>query len=156
MYTVRQITGADIHKVGSRYIRNCDKGHGIIISKDDTEIGYYIWEHVLWNYGDDDDAVLVANNANMGLFEEHREKGHWETANAKQIIRAVRDWQFNVGGYRKFISYIPTNKLATDYDEGHWESVEDLEAGEQLGHPDLEYKLCTCSVETYKKVYGIE
>ncbi len=155
MYTVRQITADDNRKLDSRYIIKCDKGHGLIISKDDTEIGYYIWEHALWNY-DDDVTLSIANNVNMGLFEEHREKGHWETTNAKQIIRAVRDWQFNVGGYHKFVSYISTAKLATDYDEGHWESVEDLEEGEVFGNRDLVYKICTCSIETYKKVYGIE
>ena len=155
MYTVRQITADDNQKLNPKYIILCDKGHGLIISKDDTEIGYYIWEQDLWNY-DNDITLLIANDANMGLFEKHREKGHWETTNAKQIIRAVRDWQFNVGGYDKFVSYIPTTKLATDYDEGHWESVVDLPEGEQQGHPDLVYKLCTCSVETYKKVYGIE
>ena len=156
MYTVRQITGADIHKVGPRYLRNCDLGHGVMVSKDDTEIGYYGFDLALENHSEAD-SQLVLLNQNFILFEDHRNQGHWKTENAKQIIRAFRDWQFNFLGIDKLICYVPTTKLETDYDEGHWESVTNLEEGEDNGGDSaLVYKRCICTSETYKKVYGIE
>ena len=157
MYKVRQITADDNRKLNSVYILNCDKGHGLMLLKEDTEIGYYTWEQVLQDF-EDGPTLLVVLNMEMTLFEEHQGKGHWETVNAKQIIRAVRDWQFNVYGCDKIISYIPTGKLATDYDEGHWASIEDPEEGESLASPQngLQYKKCTCTIESYKKAYGIE
>ncbi len=156
MYTVRQITADDNRKLDSSYIIHCDKGHGVIVSKDDIEIGYYGFDITLEDH-EDGTTDLVMLRQNFVLFDEHREQGHWETVNAKQIIRAFRDWQFNYFGINKTICYVPTTKLATDYDEGHWESVDNLEEEEDNGgHPDLVYKRCTCTLETYKKVYGIE
>lgn len=157
MYTVRQLTSDDIPKLNPLYIRHCDKGHGLIILKDSDEIGCYTWDKVLQDF-EDGTTLLAAINVEVALFEEHREKGHWETANAKQIIRAARDWQFNVGGYDKWVAYMPTNKLATDYDEGHWALIEDPDPEESFASPKngFNYKICTCTVESYKKAYGIE
>tara|TARA_Y100000361_G_scaffold46977_1_gene40717 strand:+ start:152 stop:628 length:477 start_codon:yes stop_codon:yes gene_type:complete len=157
MYTVRQLTADDIplflgHKAYESRIVNCDRGHGVIVYKDSTAIGAYTFYIALEEY--DGDTHLVIMDQVFELFQEHKEQGHWETENAKQIIRAFRDWQFNSFGCDKVMCFVPTTKLK-DYDEGHWESVEDLHEGEFI-NPDFTYKRCIATYESYKRVYGVE